>query len=161
MVLTVSDIDLPAFTALLRRYRLSIDLQAKNADLPGTFWGEPEAGLVSDRLYVRPDTPVHSALHEACHYICMDAERRQALHTDAGGTAMEENGTCYLQILLSDEIPEMGRERMFTDMDEWGYSFRLGSAKAWFENDAEDAQAWLLEHHLIDSENRPAFALRQ
>ena len=29
------------------------------------------------------------------------------------------------------------------DMDDWGYSFRLGSTEAWFEADAEDARAWL------------------
>ena len=27
-------------------------------------------------------------------------------------------------------------------MDAWGYSFRLGSARAWFEHDAEDARQW-------------------
>ena len=38
----------------------------------------------------------------------------------------------------------MGRERMFSDMDRWGYSFRLGSARAWFNEDAEDAISFLL-----------------
>ena len=28
-------------------------------------------------------------------------------------------------------------------MDAWGYTFRLGSARAWFENDADDAFAHL------------------
>ncbi len=28
-------------------------------------------------------------------------------------------------------------------MDAWGYSFRLGSTRAWFEGDAQDARAWL------------------
>ncbi|MCK4705359.1 MAG: hypothetical protein KAT90_07765, partial [Gammaproteobacteria bacterium] len=114
-----------------------------------------------DTLYIRNDTPVHSALHEACHYICMDGKRRQKLHTDAGGTAIEENGTCYLQILLSDFIPEMKRERMLSDMDGWGYSFRLGSAQDWFEQDAEDALKWLIEHHLINAEQQPTFLLCQ
>ena len=26
----------------------------------------------------------------------------------------------------------------------WGYSFRLGSAAAWFAEDAEDARDWLI-----------------
>jgi len=30
-----------------------------------------------------------------------------------------------------------------SDMDAWGYTFRLGSALAWFEHDADDARAWL------------------
>jgi hypothetical protein len=29
------------------------------------------------------------------------------------------------------------------DMDAWGYSFRLGSTRAWFEADAEDAREFL------------------
>jgi hypothetical protein len=28
-------------------------------------------------------------------------------------------------------------------LDAWGYTFRLGSARAWFERDAEDALAAL------------------
>ena len=74
----------------------------------------------------------------------MSEQRRQQLHTDAKGTAVEENAVCYLQIVLSDRIPGMGRERMFSDMDRWGYSFRLGSARAWFNEDAEDAISFLL-----------------
>jgi hypothetical protein len=103
---------------------------------------------------------VHSALHEACHYICMDSKRRDALHTDAGGGYEEEDGVCYLQILLADFMPEMGRSRMFDDMDAWGYSFRLGSSRAWFEQDAEDAMAWLLRHNVIKSDATPTWATR-
>jgi len=36
-------------------------------------------------------------------------------------------------------------------MDAWGYSFRLGSAKAWFERDADDARDWLAGEGIIDS----------
>ena len=45
----------------------------------------------------------------------------------------------------------MGRERLFVDMDAWGYSFRLGSARTWFEQDAEDAREWLRERGIIDA----------
>jgi hypothetical protein len=90
----------------------------------------------------------------------MDKQRRSKLHTDAGGSALEENGVCYLQILLSDFIPGMKQHRMFSDMDAWGYSFRLGSAKAWFEQDAEDASEWLQKNKLIDAEIRPTWNLR-
>ena len=117
--------------------------------------------LIGNTLYIRNDTPVHSALHESCHYICMDKQRRSKLHTDAGGTAVEENGVCYLQILLSDFIPEMKQQRMLSDMDAWGYSFRLGSAKAWFEKDAEDAAEWLEKNALITSGNTPTWNVRK
>ena len=45
--------------------------------IPGSHWGEPEAGLLGRSLYVRRDTPVHSALHEGCHAVCMESERRR------------------------------------------------------------------------------------
>ena len=115
-------------------------------DIPGSFWGNPEAGLIGNRLYVREDTPVHSLLHEACHYICMPDSRRKGLHTDAGGDYAEENAVCYLQILLADKIDGYSAAACMDDMDAWGYSFRLGSARTWFEQDAEDAKAWLEKH---------------
>ena len=142
-VLRLADIDPAALRALFGCCGLSIEWVAPDADIQGSYWGESEAGLVGDTLYVRPDTPLHSALHEACHWLCMDAGRRRSLDTDAGGDDVEEGAVCYLQILLADRLPGVGRARLMQDMDAWGYSFRLGSAAAWFESDAEDAQAWL------------------
>ena len=63
----------------------------------------------------------------------------------------EESAVCYLQILLADQIAGFGRARMLADMDAWGYTFRLGSAQAWFEQDATDARDWLLQNRLIDA----------
>jgi hypothetical protein len=40
-------------------------------------------------------------------------------------------------------------------MDAWGYTFRLGSAGAWFEHDAENARDWLIEHGLLTSAGEP------
>lgn len=160
-ILLYRDINPQQLQALLGRYGLEIETVSTDVAIPGSFWKAPEAGLIDNRLYLSEATPVHSALHEACHYICMDQSRREKLHTDAGGTAIEENAVCYLQTLLADFIPEMGRARSFRDMDEWGYSFRLGSAQAWFEQDAEDALAWLQKHKLVDGEEQPSFLLRQ
>jgi hypothetical protein len=106
------------------------------------------------------DTPLHSILHETCHYICMQPSRRLTLDTDAGSDDSEENAVCYLQVLLADELTDLGRERMFADMDAWGYSFRLGNSRAWFENDAEDALNWLQTQALIDRHQRPTWRLR-
>jgi hypothetical protein len=145
---------------LLERYGMSLEETPADATIPGSFWGDEEAGLVGNRLLARADTPLHSVLHEACHYVCMDAGRRAGLDTDAGGDYVEENGVCYLQILLADELPGLGRNRMMRDMDAWGYSFRLGSARAWFENDAGDAREWLTRHGLLDHAGRPSFKLR-
>lgn len=159
--LTIAQLGLQALAALLERYGLTAQRVAENAPIPGSFWGEPEAGLVGDTLYLRDDTPVHSALHEACHYICMTPARRSGLHTDAGGDYEEENGVCFLQILLAEFLHGVGRERLMLDMDAWGYSFRLGSARAWFTRDAEDARGWLLQHALIDAAYQPTWRLRQ
>jgi len=147
--------------SLLDRFSMVVKTVEDNEPIPGSFWQPPEAGLIGDTLYIRNDTPVHSALHETCHYICMDIQRRSKLHTDAGGTAVEESGVCYLQILLSNYIPEMKQQRMLSDMDAWGYSYRLGSAKAWFENDAEDAAEWLEKNALITSGNTPTWNVRK
>jgi len=146
---------------LLARYDLEVIRIADNAAIPGSFWGDSEAGLVQNVLYVRNDTPIHSALHEACHYICMDSQRRRQLHTDAGGDYAEENGVCYLQILLADYLPQVGRTRLWADMDTWGYSFRLGATQMWFEQDAEDARAWLLAEQLIDIYDQPTWRVRE
>ncbi len=90
----------------------------------------------------------------------MDPARRTTLHTDAGGDFAEEDAVCYLQILLGDTLPGVGSKRLLSDMDTWGYSFRLGSARAWFEQDADDARQWLLNRHLIGSDQRPTWAVR-
>jgi hypothetical protein len=149
-VLLLSAIDRVAVALLVGRYGLTLTLLAPSEAIPGSYWGDSEAGLQGDTLFARLDTPLHSVLHEAGHYICMSPERRAGLDRDAGGDDLEESAVCYLQVLLADELPLVGRERLFTDMDAWGYSFRLGSARAWFERDAEDARAWLSAHAIID-----------
>ena len=159
-VLTVRDIGIERLRELLGRYDLACEPVAHDSAIPGSFWGDSEAGLVGAWLLLRDDTPVHSALHEACHYVCMTPERRTGLHTDAGGDYAEENAVCYLQILLAGELRDVGRERLMRDMDAWGYSFRLGSAKAWFEGDADDARQWLLDQGLIDAGQAPVYRLR-
>ena len=152
-VMTVGELGLPQIAALLGKFGLQLVLVPEGAAIPGTYWGEPEAGLSGTRLYVRPDTPVHSALHEAAHFLCMPPARRAVLHRDAGGEVAEENAVCYLQILLGEEFsaPGWSRDRLFADMDAWGYSFRLGSARRWFEQDADEALAWLQSRRLADS----------
>ena len=156
-VLLCSDISQQHLQSLLERYGMKIKMVDDKKTIPGSFWKESEAGLIANNLYIRNDTPVHSALHEACHYICMDEKRRAKLDTDAGGTAIEEDSVCYLQILLSAFIPEMKQPRMLADMDKWGYSFRLGSAQAWFERDAEDAFEWLINKKIISPDNQPTW----
>ncbi len=159
-VLRLKDSPEDALAALLGRFGLRLVRVGNREPIPGSFWGDEEAGLRGDQLLARDDTPLHSILHEACHYVCMDPVRRNGLDTDAGGDYEEENGVCFLQILVSDHLPGFGRDRMMRDMDAWGYSFRLGSARKWFEGDADDAREFLARHGLIDREDRPTWKLR-
>ena len=132
---------------------LKVELIPNDMPIPGSFWGEPEAGLIANVLYVRSDTPVHSALHEGGHFLCMDNARRDGLHTDALSDDSEEAAVCYLQALLADVLEGYSRERLFQDMDAWGYSYRLGSAKAWFEGDAADSKLWLERYAVATSDS--------
>jgi hypothetical protein len=160
-VLRLQDVNFKSVSTLLTSFGLSLEKIEPENDIPGSYWGDEEAGLIDNRLLARADTPLHSILHETCHYVCMDQSRREGIHTDAGGNYDEENGVCYLQILLADHIDGFGKQRMLDDMDHWGYTFRLGSAQAWFEKDAEDALAWLQQHSLIDSQQQPTWNLRK
>jgi hypothetical protein len=159
-VLRLREIDRRPLTRLLAHYGLELRAVAPTDEIPGSYWGECEAGLRGQFLYVRVDTPLHSILHEAAHYVCMTPERRASLERDAGGDEAEECAVCYLQLLLADGVPSLGRERLFTDMDRWGYSFRLGAARAWFQQDATDARAWLEHHGLIDRDGQPTGQVR-
>lgn len=160
-VLSARDADYDALDELLARYGMRRRRVATGRRIPGSYWGDAEAGLIGSDLYLRDDTPIHSALHETCHYVCMDPDRRVRLVTDAGGDFDEENAACYLQILLADSLPRVGRKRMFADMDAWGYTFRLGSASAWFGHDADDARSWLLSRGLVDAAGDPTWKLQQ
>ena len=144
-VITVADVGVDGPAELLSRYGLELRPVDDGESIPGSYWGEPEAGVIGTCVYVRGDTPVHSLLHETCHIICMDDERRRTLDRDAGGDDLEESAVCYLQILLADA---------------WGYSFRLGSTARWFAEDAEDARRWLIDAALLTASGRPAFRLR-
>ena len=160
-VLRLADVKPASVASLLASYGLVLKTVAAGSEIPGSFWGDEEAGLIGNELLVRADTPLHSILHEACHYVCLDQARRDGLHTDAGGDYDEENAVCYLQILLADHIEHFGRSRMFKDMDRWGYTFRLGSAQAWFERDADDALNWLSQRNLINKQQEPNWTLRK
>lgn len=153
-MLTLADIDFDAAAALLARYGLVLSRVPDGEAIPGSYWGECEAGLIGSTVYVRSDTPVHSMLHEAAHLIVLPPEHREAVHTDATDSIEEENAVCVLQSLLGEELPGVGGDRVLADMDAWGYTFRLGSAKAYVEQDADDAWAWLQHAGLVDATTR-------
>ena len=160
-VVVLADLDRREVVELLAGYGARLVELAPHETIAGSYWGESEAGLIGDAVYARAATPAHSLLHELCHYICMDEKRRAALATDAGGSDDEESAVCYLQVLLAENLRGFGAERCLADMDAWGYSFREGAARAWFDGDGSYARAWLLAHGLIDSEPRPIKNLRR
>lgn len=158
-MLTLADIGFEAPRALLARYRLELIQVEDSQAIPGSFWGECEAGVIGHGVYARFDTPVHSLLHEASHLIVMPEEKRANIHTDASDCVTEEDAVCVLQALLGDELPGVGRERIWADMDTWGYTFRLGSAKAYFENDAEDVFDFLIGKKIINAHRQLRFTV--
>jgi hypothetical protein len=153
-VLLLRDIAFEDVAALLGGYGLRLQRIGDDAPIPGSYWGEPEAGLVGDTVFARSDTPVHSLLHEASHLIVLDPARRQVVHTDATDSVEEEDAVCVLQSLLGDALPGVGAARVLADMDAWGYTFRLGSARAYVEADADAAWAWLAQRGLVDAQRR-------
>ena len=154
VVLVLADIDSEEAATLLARYGLRLERVADGEPIPGSYWGETEAGIIGSTVFARPDTPVHSLLHEAAHLVVLPEERRAAVHTDATDSIEEEDAVLVLQALLADELRGVGRERMCADMDAWGYTFRLGSAHAYVERDADDAWAWLAARGLVDAATR-------
>ena len=153
-MLTFAEIDPEPLLALLAGYGLTLVRVADGEPIPGSYWGESEAGLIGGAVYARGDTPVHSILHEACHLIVLPPERRAQVHTDATDSVAEEDAVCVLQALLADALPGVGRTRILADMDAWGYTFRLGSAAAYVERDAEHAWRWLQVRGLVDHARR-------
>src|SRR5688500_18878328 len=153
-MLTLGDIAFADADALLVAYGLQLHRVEDDAPIPGSYWGEPEAGVIGNAVHARNDTPVHSLLHEAAHLIVLPPERRAVVHTDATDSIDEEDAVCILQALLGDALPGVGRARVLADMDAWGYTFRLGSAAAYFEHDADSAWQWLAMRGLVDPEAR-------
>ena len=153
-MLTLSDISCADVAALLARYGLRLQAVADGEPIPGSYWGESEAGLIGSCVHARGDTPIHSLLHEAAHLIVLPPERRALVHTDATDSVAEEDAVCVLQALLGDALAGVGRARVLADMDAWGYTFRLGSAQAYFERDAEAAWQWLHTRGLVDMATR-------
>ena len=148
-VVRINDIEIKQAQYLLGCFSLELTVIDSDEKIPGSYWGECEAGIIGSMVYVRQDTPIHSLLHEACHLIVLPNEKRASIHTNATDSVAEEDATCYLQLLLADYIQGFGFERACLDMDTWGYSFRLGSARAWFEQDAEDAHSFLCQIGLL------------
>ena len=150
-MLTLADIDEAAVAALLRRYGLTLARVPDGAPIPGSYWGDPEAGIIGATVHARGDTPVHSLLHEAAHLIVLPPAQRAQVHTDATDSVEEEDAVLVLQALLGDALPGAGAARVLADMDAWGYTFRLGSAAVYVQRDADAAWAWLQARGLVDA----------
>lgn len=152
-VLRVRDLPTGCVSELLASLGLTVSWVAPNRPIPNSYWGESEAGIDAGGLWARADTPLHSLLHEASHWVCATRFGRQMNAGDASSDDAEECAVCYLQVLLADTWPApMSRARLFADMDRWGYSFREGSAARWFNGDGEDARQWLLARGMIDEQ---------
>lgn len=151
-MLVLADIEVSDAANLLADLGLRLEVIGAGRSIPGSYWGEPEAGIIGTTVFARRDTPVHSILHEASHLIVLPPDRRAAVHTNATDSIAEEDACCYMQIALADRLRGVTRERIQSDMDDWGYTFRLGSAGVWFEHDAAKTRDWLVARGLLSPE---------
>jgi len=127
--------------------------------IPFSYFGTPEAGLFGKYIFASRQTPIHSVLHEAAHVICMSPQRRRALRSDAGGEYSEENCVLYLQVTMAPAIG-VAHSEMCSDMDAWGYTFRLGSALAWYQSDASECRQQLMRWGVLDATHELTFHMR-
>ena len=107
-VLRVRDLPPGAADALLASHGLQLHFVDDAAPIPGSFWGEPEAGVIAHRVHARADTPVHSLLHEACHLIVAPVEKRATIHTDAIDIHVTREGegeVLELSVALPEKAP--------------------------------------------------------
>ena len=127
-------------TRLLAGFGLDLRVVAAAEPIRGSYWGESEAGPARQRLFARLDTPLHSILHEAAHYVCMSPERRAGLDRDAGGDDAEESAVCYLQFLLADTLARGTARAQLRRHGPVGLQLSARQHRAWFEQDADDAR---------------------
>ena len=128
----------------LAEFAANLDLSIRHVGpaqpIPGSYWGAPEAGVVASTVFVQATTPLHSLLHEAAHVLIRTPEQRSGLDTDVGGDDGEEEAVCALQLELAAALAGYSLAACLADMDAWGYSFRQGSARGWFDEDAAAAR---------------------
>ena len=105
-VLRVGEVADASVVGLSRKFGVELRQFDAGEMLPGSYWGESEAGLRANVLSVRADTPLHSLLHELSHYVCMTPERRAGLDRDAGGDDEED-----LRDISFDEAQLLAKER--------------------------------------------------
>lgn len=157
---TVGDFQIKELQDLIGKYHLKVKILNDKQEIPASFWGDPEAGLIGKTIFVKKITPLHSFFHEFSHLICMPEYRRLNLIKDAKSNDDEESAVCYLQILLANCLLGLNTMTFMRDMDDWGYSFRLGSTKEWFKNDANDSRKWLQKENILDERGNITWSLR-
>tara|TARA_B110000438_G_C15626854_1_gene569117 strand:- start:150 stop:641 length:492 start_codon:yes stop_codon:yes gene_type:complete len=156
----IGDFENKELNNLINKYHFKLKILADHETIPASFWGDPEAGLIGKTIFVKKITPLHSFFHEFSHLICMTENRRISLTKDAKSDDEEESAVCYLQILLADYLIGVNPNLLMKDMDDWGYSFRLGSTQAWFQNDSCDSRKWLQKENILDEKGSITWVLR-
>src|SRR3546814_16448821 len=111
-VLRIADIGFAPCAALLTGFDLDLQAVADSERIPGSYWGECEAGLIGNTVYARAATPIHSLLHEACQLTVMPADRRSMVHTDATTSIAQKDAP-------RSEKPRVGTNRVHTCRFRW------------------------------------------
>lgn len=126
----IRDLSNGSVARLIQRYGLDLETVPAGEAITGSYWGEPEAGIVGNTIYVRGDTPVHSVLHEASHVICMSPDRRASLDRDAGGDDLEECAVCFFADRTRKRATRCRRETTHAGYGRLGLQFSTGQCDA-------------------------------
>ncbi len=112
-VLRLASIDLDDARALLARYGLALECVADGAAIPGSYWGEPEAGADRhDGVRARRHAGAFAAARSRAPDRAAARKARDDPHRRHPIRSAEEDATCYCRSLLGDALPGVGRERM-------------------------------------------------
>ena len=115
---------------------------AVGADIVRVSTPDQESTAALRQIVRESPVPIVADIH--FHY------KRAIEAAEAGAACLRINpGNIGSAERVREVLPGAGRDRILADMDAWGYSFRLGSARAYVERDAESAWQWLSEHGLV------------
>ncbi len=144
-----------------RAYGARLERVPAGAAIPGSYWGDTEAGLdrqhrVRARRHARAFVPARAlSLHLHGRRAPCRARDRRRRHATTRSAA---SATC--RCCSPSGSTASAQRAACATWTRGATRFREGSARAWFDGDGAHARAWLLDHGLVDSAGQPTLRLR-
>jgi len=142
----------------LDRYGLSLHLVAPDEVIPARI-GASARRADGIQIFARLDTAGAFGAARGRPFYLHDAGTARRLGYRCRRRSCGRECVCYLQIILAQSLPNVGRERMCRDMDEWAIRSGWEAPRSGSIQDAEDARDWLMRHGVLDSQSRPTYAV--